>query len=71
MKGVDGNEIAVILLKAGADPNMENRKKKCPLSVACEDQNIGLLDLLMDYKVWVCVAGTSSSTTTPSCTMRR
>jgi ankyrin repeat protein len=49
--GTDGNEIALTLLKAGADPNMENRKKKCPLSIACEDQNSHLVDLLMDYKV--------------------
>jgi ankyrin repeat protein len=49
--GPDSNEIALTLLKAGADPNMENRKKKSPLSVACEDQNIDLVDILMDYKV--------------------
>lgn len=49
--GPEGNDIAVTLLKAGADPNIENRKKKCALSIACEDQNIDLVDLLMDYKV--------------------
>ena len=51
LNGADANEIAVSLLKAGADPNMENRKKRCALSVACEDQNIDLVDILMDYKV--------------------
>jgi len=51
LNGKDGNEMAVNLLKSGADPNMENRKKKCPLSIACEDQNIDLVDILMDYKV--------------------
>lgn len=51
MNGVEGNEIAHFLLKRGADPNVENRKRKCPLSIACEDQNIDLVELLMDFKV--------------------
>lgn len=49
--GPDGIDIAVELLKAGADANSENRKRKCALSIACDDQNIELVDILMDYKV--------------------
>ena len=51
--GPDGNDIAKKLLKAGADPNLENRKKVCPLSIACEDQNYHLVDLLLDHKVYI------------------
>ncbi len=40
-----------LLLKAGADPNIENRKKKTALSEACRNQDMALVNLLLDNKV--------------------
>lgn len=49
--GEYGNKIAKMLLQKGADPNVENRKKRTPLTIACKDQNMELVNALLDHKV--------------------
>jgi ankyrin repeat protein len=49
--GEYGNKVAKMLLQKGADPNVENRKKKSPLLIACKDQNMELVHALLDHKV--------------------
>lgn len=51
--GEYGNKISKMLLQKGADPNVENRKKKSPLLIACKDQNMELVNALLDHKVTV------------------
>lgn len=49
-KGEDALVIAEALLKAGADPNHETFKRKCPLSIAVKNENLNQIHLLLDYK---------------------
>lgn len=49
--GEYGNKMSKMLLQKGADPNVENRKKKSPLLIACKDQNMELVHALLDHKV--------------------
>jgi uncharacterized protein len=49
--GEYGNKSAKMLLQKGAEPDVENRKKKTPLGIACKDQNMELVFALLDHQV--------------------
>ena len=49
--GEYGIKMSRMLLQKGADPNVENRKKKSPLTIACKDQNMELVNALLDHQV--------------------
>ena len=48
--GDDCLKIAESLLKAGADPNMMNHRRRTPLHMACGAQNQAQVTLLLDHK---------------------
>lgn len=48
--GEEGLAVVEHLLKAGADVNQMNHKKKTPLHVACENQNADLVKMLLANK---------------------
>lgn len=48
--GHSGYGMAKMLLERGADPNIATSRKNTPLKVACEAQNIEMINLLLDHK---------------------
>jgi ankyrin repeat protein len=50
-KGRHGLEMAKALLKAGADPNILTLNQKSALKIACEAQDVMLVNTLLDHHV--------------------
>jgi hypothetical protein len=46
-----GNKMAGYLLKAGAEPDVTNHRRKSPLLIACAKQNLDQIYLLFDHNV--------------------
>lgn len=50
-KGESGFEMAKTLLQFGCDPNILTLRRKTALKIACQAQNVPLVNLLFDHKV--------------------
>ena len=51
LTGGDALAIARLLLESGADVNSQTLRKKTALKVACANQNVDMVNLLLDFKV--------------------
>ncbi len=49
-KGESGHSMAKILLQAGCDPNLLTLRRKTALKIACQAQNVIIVNLLLDHK---------------------
>jgi len=50
-KNDDGFELAKVLLQNGCDPNIQTLRRKTALKIACQAQNVAVVNTLLDFGV--------------------